>query len=166
MKAWIVTDLITISDPYEDYQGPDLGGHESDPGVFYSIMDRGNGTCLCRVAGSPSKVKDIKRATVPNPQTDDQAREIIQEDHPNSDLENVDVSDPELDSMLEVEGLDPTDVRSDVQTPTEGKQVLQDQELHVMEVVAQKRDVDIPDKDKIKRGYRSAQRNAMKRLRK
>jgi len=162
-KTWINTDVITDS---EGIRVPDLAGFEGDPDVVYSMMDRGDGTCLCRVAGPQAKVKDIEQATVPNPQTDDQARDLIQKDHPNSDLENVDIPDPELDSMLEAEGEDPTGVRSDVQTPTEGNQVLQDQELHAMEVVAQKRGVDIPDKDKIKKGFCNAHRNSMSRLRK
>jgi len=167
MKSWIETDLYeNTSDFYEPTKVPDLGGYETDPDVAKSVMDKGDGTCLSRVAGPRAKVRDIERATAPNPQTDDQAREIIQENHPNSDLENVDVPDLELDSMLEAEGLDPTDVRSDFQVPTEGSQVLQDQELHAMEVVAQKRDVEIPDKDKIKRGEGKAHENAMKKLRK
>jgi len=161
-KTWIETDVFTDS---EGTRVPDLAGHEGDPDVVYSMMDRGDGTCLCRVAGPQAKVKDIERATVPNPQTDDQARGNIQKYHPNSNLENVDVPDPELNSMLEAEGEDPTDVRSDVQTPTEGNQVLQDQELHVMEVMAQKRGVDIPSRDRIKRGFCNAHRNAMERLR-
>jgi len=163
VKSWIETDLV------ENPQGelvPDLAGHEGDPDVFYSVMDEGDGTCLCRVAGPQAKVEVIEGATAPNPQTDNQARNLIQKHHPDSDLENVDVRDPELDSMLEAEGEDPTDIRRDVQAPTAGNQVLQDQELHAMEVVAQKRGVDIPDKDKIKRGFKSAHENAMDRLRK
>jgi len=167
MKSWIETDLYENT---TDFDGPtivpDLGGYEADPDIVSSIMDKGDGTCLCRVAGPRTKVKDIEQATAPNPQTDDQARDLIQKHHPDSDLENVDVPDPELDSMLEAEGGDPIDIRSDVQTPTEGDQVLQDQELHAMEVAAQKRDVEIPDKDKIKRGFGNAHGNAMKRLRK
>jgi len=166
MKSWVITDLYeNTTDFTEPGLVPDLGGFESDGDINFSVMDRGDGTCLCRVAGPQAKVKEIEQATVPNPQTDNQARDIIQTHHPDSDLENVDVPDPELDSMLEIEGEDPTDVRSDVQTPTEGDQVLQDQELHAMEVVAQKRGVDIPDKDRIKRGFGSAHENAMGRLR-
>lgn len=166
MKSWISTDLVERTRGGTTSLMPDLSGYENDPDIAISVMDRGDKTCLCRVAGPQAKVKDIEQATVPNPQTDDQARDIIQTHHPDSDLENVDMPDPELDSMLEAEGKDPTDVRSDVQTPTEGNQVLQGQELHAMEVVAQIRGVDIPDKAKIKRGFGNAHRNAMDRLRK
>jgi len=166
MKIWVETDFTTISRNGETFRAPDLGGYETDSDIASSVMDKGDGTCLCRVAGPQAKVRDIERATAPNLQTDGQARDLIQKHHPNSDLENLDVPDPELDSMLEAEGEDPIDIRSDVQTPTEGAQVLQDQELHAMEVAAQKRDVEIPDKDKIKRGFGNAHENAMKRLRK
>jgi len=166
MKSWIETDFKTVTEGDETYRAPDLAGYETDSDINYSIMDKGDGTCLCRVAGPPAKVREIEQATVPNPRTDDQARNSIQEHRPNSDLENLDVRDPEIDAMLEAEGEDPADVRSDVQVPTVGEQVFQDQELRAMEVVAQERGVDIPDKDRIKRGFGSAHENAMGRLRK
>jgi len=167
MKIWVRTECYNSGTAEEPDYLPEFGGYETDRDINYSLMKIDFPTdVLCRVAGPQAKVKDIEQATAPNPQTDDQARDLIQAVHPNSDLENVDVPDPDLDSMLEAEGEDPISVRSEVQTPTEGNQVLQDQELHAMEVVAQKRGVDIPDKAKIKRGVGNAHENAMERLRK
>lgn len=161
MKTWVETEVIgtgTDEDPFR----PDLGPHDLDPDLRYSMMDRGDGTCLCRVAGPPTKIKDIEQATVPNPQTDDQARTIIKEHHPDSDLENVDVPDPEVDAMLN----NPAEVRSDVQAPTVGNQVLQDQEFHAMQVIANHKGIDIsPHKQGIETGRKDEHEEAMKKLR-
>jgi len=169
MKTWVETEIVrkAVGEGGEEMGLPDLGGYETDSEIRFSMMDRGDGTCLCRVAGPPTKIKDVEQATVPNPQTDDQARAIIQEYHPDSDLENVDVPDPEVDSMLEAEGEDPTQVRSSIQTPTVGNQVLQDQEFHALEVVANHKGVDIsPHEQGVKRGRKDEYENAMKKLRK
>jgi len=168
MKIWVRTEAYNAGTAEEPDYLPDLGGNETDPDIRFSLMKVAfPDDVLCRVAGPQAKVRDIERATAPNPQTDDQARSIIKTHHPNSDLENVDIPDPELDSMLEAMGENPIDVRSDIQTPTTGNQVLQDQELHAMEVVAQKRGKDISPHEKgIKRGRKDEHEKAMKRLRK
>jgi len=167
LKSWVETELYENTVDFDTPMIiPNLGGYETDSDVNYSVMDKGDGTCLCRVAGPSAKIKDIEQATIPNPQTDDQARAIIQEHRSDLALENIDVPDPEVDAMLEAEREDPTEVRSDVQTPTVGRQVLQDQEFHAMQVVANHRGVDIsPHEQDIKRGRRDEHEEAMKKLR-
>lgn len=168
MKTWVRTECYNAGTSENPENLPDLGGYETDRDINYSLMRINFPTdVLCRVAGPQVKVKDIEQATVPNPQTDDQAGDLIRKHYPSSDLENVDVRDPEVDAMLEVEGEDPTEVRSNVQTPTVGRQVLQDQEFHAMQVVANHRGVDIsPHERGKKRGRKDEHEKALKKLRK
>jgi len=55
----------------------------------------------------------------------------------NSDLENLDVADPEIDEIAKSLSLDPQ-IRADIQIPTRGKQVLQDQENYLMAHICEK----------------------------
>jgi len=126
MKTWIRTKIIGTgaeSDPRIPYV--------SNQGVSTSMLDFGDGTCLCRVAGTPVQIGTILADSEITQATDDEARSFIKSEHPNSDLENLDVPDPEVDSIAEARGLDPR-IRTDIQVPGRGDRVLQAQENYLM----------------------------------
>lgn len=133
MKAWIKTSCYFKNE--EEGYLPDLAGYETQ--VPLSLMKINFPTeVLVRVAGSPDVINAI--VTAKGSLTDTEARTHIQNLHPNADLENVDTRDPEVDEIAKSEGLNPDEIRRDVQVPTRGKQVLQDQEQHIMAVVCEK----------------------------
>jgi len=156
MKIWTETNIIGTGSGL-DMKRPDLPS-----GVRYSMLDRGDGTCLCRVAGPPEVIGGIRRRL-----SDGEAEAILKSFNPEFELEDLDVPDPELDDELGTLGEDPDEVRRQVQTPTKGKHVLQDQELAVMRRIAQNRGIAISelDEDEIKEGKTEAHERVLNRLR-
>jgi len=158
-KTWVETE-ITGSGTDEDPLRPDLGGYEDDPEIQYSMMDKGDGTCLARVAGPQTKISNLTAPT----RTDSEARGIIQTHHPNSDLENVDVPDPELDGIAEGLGIEPLEVRRSA--PITTPQALQSQEAEVFKEAAKAKGVDVSsDLPTIYEGKCSNHGSAMEKLR-
>jgi len=134
MKVWIKTK----------FEIKEIDGipHRTPASVLetlpHSILEIDDNTCLVRVSGKPEEIK--KLLSDPNiiVLTDEEARTIIKSKNPNADLENVDIIDVEIDEIAKENGLDPHEIRRDVQIPTVGKQLLQDQEKHLMTVVSKK----------------------------
>ena len=132
MKAWIKTKIIgegTEDNPRRPY----LAGQR----VTSSMIEIDGGACLCRVAGTPEQINIILEDTEITQLTDEAARQIIKSKYPNSDLENLDIADSEIDEIAKSLGLDPK-IRGDIQIPTRGKQVLQDQENYLMAHISEK----------------------------
>jgi len=163
MKSWIRTSCYW--DGTTEANLPDLGNYETDREIRYSLAKIDFPTdVLCRVAGPIAKVSAI--VATKGTLTDAEARTIIKRYNPNADLENVDVRDPEIDGILESLGENPQAIRKQVQTPTVGRQVLQDQELNAMKVITRRKGVDIsPYEDAIKRGKQAEHEDAMAKLR-
>jgi len=156
MKIWTEAN-ITGTGSGADMRRPDL-----PPKVRYSALDRGDGTCLCRVAGSPGVIRRIRQRL-----SDDEAEAILKSLNPEFSLEDLDVPDPELDNILRTLGENPDEIRRQIQTPTKGKHVLQDQELAIIRRIAQHRGITIGkrDEDEIKEGKTEAHERVLSRLR-
>jgi hypothetical protein len=105
--------------------------------VSFSRLDMDEANCLLRIAGTPVQIATIKAVTGITVLSDDEARAIIKSKYPNSDLESLDVADPEVDEIAQSQGLK-TSIRSDIQVPTRGNQVLQDQENYLMGLTCEK----------------------------
>ena len=132
MKAWIKTKIIgkgTEDDPRRPY----LAGQSAT----ISMCEMDADTCLCRVAGTPDQISAITADAEITKLTDEEARKIIKSKHPNSDLENVDVADPEIDEIAKSIGIEPQ-ARADIRVPTVGRQVLQDQEKHLLSLISER----------------------------
>jgi len=129
MKVWIKTKFIAGE---KGGREPHLAGLK----LSYSLIDLGD-VCLCRVAGTPDQISTILADAKITQLTDEEARKIIKSKHPNSDLENLDVADPEIDEIAKSLGIDPK-IRADIREPTRGKQVLQDQENYLMACICEK----------------------------
>ena len=132
MKLWIKTKIVgkgTDEDPRRPYLA-----NQTLPA---SMIDLGNDTCLCRVAGTPEQISTITGDTDITQLTDEEARKIIKSKYPNSDLENLDVADPEIDKIAKAQGIDPK-IRADVVISSRGRQVLQDQENYLMAHICEK----------------------------
>jgi len=132
MKVWVKTKIIgtgTGTDPRRPY----LSGQD----VRYSVIELANDKCLCRCAGTPEQINTITADADITQLTDEEARKIIKSKYPDSDLENVDVADPEIDEIAKAQGIDPK-IRADLIIPTRGRQVLQDQENYLMAHICEK----------------------------
>jgi len=110
----------------------------ADQSVPTSIIELPDGKCLCRVAGTPKQIDTIIADTDITNLTDEQAKNLIHSKHPDSDLENLDVADPEIDEIAKLLSIDPH-LRADIQTPSRGKQVIQDQENYLMAHISMKK---------------------------
>ena len=133
MKALIQTKIIgtgTELDPRRPYI--------ADQDAPASMIEISDNKCLCRIAGTPAQITTILADTAITELTDEQAETIIQSKHPNSALENLDIADPEIDAIAKSFGLDPRS-RADMQLPTRGKQILQDQENYLMAQISTKK---------------------------
>ena len=135
MKAIIKTSIIektnsvTSTKEREPYMaGLTLQHSQIDFDTFF----------LCRVAGTPTQIVTILADDAITEQTDEQAKTIIQSKHPDSNLENLDIADFEIDEIAKLLGLDPH-LRADIQVPTRGKTVLQDQENYLMAQISTKK---------------------------
>jgi len=132
MKAWIKTKIIGTG-AEDDPRRPYLANQS----VPASMIEINADTCLCRVAGTPDQISAITADAEITQLTDEEARKIIKSKHPNSDLENVDVADPEIDEIAKSVGIDPK-IRADIVVPSVGRQVLQDQEKHLLSLISAK----------------------------
>lgn len=131
----------------------------------YSMLDLGN-ECLVRLSGKPEDIKKLIEDPEIKVLKDEEARKIIKSKYPNSDLEDLDVADIELEELAKAEGLDPHEIKRDVQVPTRGRRVLQCQEAHLFRVLAKKKKVDISDiEEHIELGSKHAFNRALARLR-
>jgi len=133
MKSWIITKITgtgTDEDPIRPYL--------ADQDTVSSMMELPDGKYLCRVAGTPSQIVTILSDQDITELTDEQAKNLIHSKHPDSDIENIDVADPEIDEIAKTIGLDPH-LRADIKTPSRGKQVLQDQENYLMTHISMKK---------------------------
>jgi len=133
VKVWIKTILEEKKDTGEVTRVPYL----ANQAVRYSITELENNECLCRVAGTPEQISAILADSQITQLTDEEARKIIKSKHPNSDLESVDVADPEIDEIAKSIGIEPQ-ARADIQIPTVGKQLLQDQEKHLLSLISER----------------------------
>lgn len=122
MKIWITTETMGADKKY---------AYVANQDVVVSRLDISSTACLCRVAGTPAQIATIFADTAITEQTDEQAQTIIKSKYPDSDLENLDIADPEIDEIAKSLGLD-TLSRADIQIPSRGKQLLQDQENFLM----------------------------------
>jgi hypothetical protein len=144
MKAWIRTKIIgsgTSNDPRRPYTANQV--------VNFSIIELANNECLCRISGTPAQIDTIKTYIEIIILSDDEARAIIKTKYPNSDLESLDVVDPEVDEIAKAYGLDPK-IRADIQIPSRiGKPLLQEQEHHLLKIISEKIGLTRPVWDKI-----------------
>jgi len=161
MKSWIDTDIIGTGTE-EDPRRPDLGGYEGSSKIALSMLDKGDGTCLCRVAGPQAKVQAIVNAK--GELTDDEADSTIKSINPNAGLHNVDVRDSEVDMLAEAAGLDPHHER--IKNGKYGRP-LWEQEPQIIESVANAMGVPVSDKelDNIRHGRCDAHESALSKLR-
>ena len=130
MKTWIRTKIIEI----EGSRRPYCTGQD----VLISMMELPNNECLCRAAGTPVQIAIITADAAITEHTDEQAETIIRSKHHDSDLENLDIADPEVDDIAKAQGLDPH-LRADIQIPLRGNQVLQDQENYLLTMISAKK---------------------------
>ena len=138
MKAFIQTKIIgtgTGDDPRRPYL--------ADQPVSASMLELPDNNCLCRVAGTPTQITTILADDAITEQTDEQATTIIQSKHPDSNLENIDIADPEIDEIAKSLGLDPH-LRADIKIASRGKTVLQDQENYLMAHISEKKGITRP----------------------
>ena len=138
MKIWIQTNIIgtvTELDPRRPYL--------ADQNIPVSMIELPDNKCLCRIAGTPAQIATILANAAITEQTDEQAETIIQSKHPDSNLENLDIADPEIDEIAKSLGLDPH-LRADIQIPSRDKQVLQDQENYLMAQISTKKGISRP----------------------
>mgnify|MGYP000654459787 CR=1 FL=1 len=132
MKVWLKTKIIEVAS-VEDSKRPYLANQNAAA----AMMEIDANTCLCRVAGTPEQISPILTDPEITQLTDEEVRKIIKSKYPNSDLENVDVADPEVDKIAESLRLNPTKIRADIQMPSRvGKPLLQDQEGHLLAVIS------------------------------
>lgn len=130
MKTWIITKIIGIADSKT--------GYVANQDVSISRINMSDTTCLCRVAGTPAQIGTILEDVAITELTDEQARTTIHTEHPDSDLENLDIADPEIDEIAKAQGLDPH-LRADIQIPSRGNQLLQNQENRVIAEISTKK---------------------------
>ena len=133
MKAFIQTKIIGTGTE-DDARRPYL----ADLNVPASMIELPDNKCLCRIAGTPSQIATILADAAITELTDEQATTIIQSKYPDSTLENLDIPDSEVDEIAKSLGLDPH-LRADMQLPTRGKQILQDQENYLMAQISMKK---------------------------
>ena len=148
MKKFIQTNIIgtgTDDDPKHPYL--------ADQYIPASMLELPDNTCLCRIAGTPAQISTILVDAAITEQTDEQATTIIQSKHPDSTLENLDIADPEVDEIAKSLGLDPH-LRADIQIPSRGKMILQDQENYLMAHISTKKSISRPmwDDEAVKSG--------------
>lgn len=164
MKEFVEVDLYgagTEQDPIR----PNFNGEETKEGVSYSVMDKGDGTAVVRVTTETealhTTITGLANVTVLNDST---AESKIKSLHPAANLENLDQPDKEMDAMMNAHAIqdvllqeeidqllesdrnpwetvdDITDTatacRALVQSPTVGRQTLQDQELTLNNLLA------------------------------
>jgi len=132
MKAWIKTKIIGTGTE-EDPKRPYVAGQT----VYVSMTEIDANTCLARVSGTPDQISTITADTEITQLTDEEARKIIKSKYPDSDVENLDVADPEIDEIAKAQGIDPK-IRADIVVPSVGRQVLQDQENYLMAHICEK----------------------------
>jgi len=161
MKLWIKTKIVgsgTAEDPRRAYIPTD--------NINCVMMEIDDNTCLCRIAGHPDEIKTILSDPNITVVTDAEALDIIKSKNKYFELEDLDVTDPELEELARSEGLDPHEIKRDVQVPTRGKRVLQCQEAHLLRVLAKKKGIDISDiEEHIELGSKHAHNRALARLR-
>ncbi|MCK4527322.1 hypothetical protein KAW18_08110 [candidate division WOR-3 bacterium] len=133
MKIWIRTKIVGAGTE-EDARSPYIANQN----VPSSMMELLNDECLCRVAGTAVQIATILVDTSITEQTDEQAESTIHTKHPDSNLENLDIADPEIDTIAESQGLDPHS-RADIQTASRGNQLLQDQENYLLAMISAKK---------------------------
>ena len=145
MKKWVQTKIIES----EMSRIPYL----ADQDVPASMLELPDNTCLCRIAGTPAQINTILADDAITELSDEQALSIIQSKHPDSALENLGIADPEVDEIAKSLGLDPH-LRADIQMPSRGKTVLQDQENRMMAYISEKKGISRPmwDDEAIKSG--------------
>lgn len=116
MKAFIDTEFTTVVQNDEETRVPDLGGYEGESDVQYSVMDRGDGTCLVRVTAHEADMNNIQDVTGVTVLSDEQAAHSLDENRPRASLENLDQPDVEVDELLNQHTIDEvlTDVDRDV----------------------------------------------------
>lgn len=100
MKNFIDTEFTTVTQDGQETRVPDLGGVDGDSDVRYSVMDRGDGTCLVRVGAPEAKMQTIVDASATSVVTDDNAESDLSANRPRATHENLDVPDPEVDALL------------------------------------------------------------------
>jgi len=145
MKVWIITNYETrVTDE----------GIKRMPKIWWdgyrcTHTDIGADRCLCRVAGTPAQIDTMLVSADITQLTDEEARKIIKSKYPNSDLENLDVADPEIDEIAKAHGIDPK-IRADILIPSRiGKPLLQEQEHYLLKVISEKVGLTRPDWDTI-----------------
>ena len=138
MKKWIQTKIIGIGTE-DDPRRPYL----ADQGVQTSMIELSDNKCLCRIAGTPTQIATILADTAITELTDEQATTTIQSKYPDSNLENLDIADPEIDEIAKSLGLDPH-LRADIKIASRGKTVLQDQENYLMAMISEEKGISRP----------------------
>lgn len=97
MKNWINTSFTTGVDGANI---PDFGGAETNDSVQYSVMDKGDGTCLTRVTADTTTMDTITSASTTTVFTDSQAKSALYDHRPQAFPENLDVPDIEVTNTL------------------------------------------------------------------
>ena len=100
MKRFIDTEFTTVTEVEQETRVPSLGGYETNDDVQYSVMDRGDGTCLVRVTAPSATMSEIESASETTVMTEQEASESLSSNRERANLENLDQPDIEVDQIL------------------------------------------------------------------
>jgi len=134
MKKLLLSKIKPITSSVgEQLYVPDLTGIE---GLAYSMATLPDGNAIVRIAGDPAKVALAAESSITELDTTG-FKSHLRARMANPEPENVDVPDPEIDQIAQTLGID-TSARGDVQVPTVGERVLQEQEAHLMALISER----------------------------
>jgi len=151
VKAWVRTKIIG-SGAEEDPRRPDLKGLR----LNYSMIELGDGTCLCRISGREQDIQMLLSYTDVTELTDEEAESLIKSVNPKADLTCVDVRDEELDEIATNLGLNPIEIRK-----RSGAR-LHDQEWGLIKEIASRKGVDVSSYEA---DFKKGKVRAIKRIR-
>ena len=116
MKRFIDTEFTTVTEADQETRVPSLGGYETDDDVQYSVMDKGDGTCLVRATFPEAKEDEIRNANVPTIVPEYEAEQQLDSNRERATLENLDQPDVEVNEILNKHSIDEllTDADKDV----------------------------------------------------
>ena len=145
MKAWIQAEKKIFD--------KDTAGKLSQYNLNFSRMLLNDTEALYRISADPAMINAVINDIDVTLISDEEAITKIHLLHPNSDLENIDVEDPEIDEIAKSLGLDPH-IRADIQIPSRGKQLLPPQENYLMAQISTKKGISRPmwDNEAVKYG--------------
>lgn len=116
MKEFIETSFTTVTEDGQETRVPDLGGYETNQNVQYSVMDKGDGTCMCRVTAPETTMEEMRSNSATTTLQETEAEQKLSANRERATLENLDQPDVEVDEILNKHSIDEllTDADKDV----------------------------------------------------